>query len=204
MASRVLAGRTGSNFSVSIYGLQEVDRALKAFAPDVRKEMYTSIKGALGRVVNEARSNVPSQPPMSGWRTISPKNAGVSRSRGGLTRGGAGWAPWNQNSISSGIKQGTGKNMGSGNPKIGKVAFALRSESAAGVIFEQSGRKSSGTGTGTSFINILNQRYGGASRLLWKAYIKQSKSVIADIASAVEKAEAEMVRRGDLQSGGGL
>ena len=46
---------------VEVKGIVEVQKALKKFAPDLYKEMNKEIRAAMREVVNEARTNVPTQ-----------------------------------------------------------------------------------------------------------------------------------------------
>jgi hypothetical protein len=53
---------------VEIRGNADLIKALRAFTPDLEKELRKELKSALTPVVNAARGFVPSQSPMSGWQ----------------------------------------------------------------------------------------------------------------------------------------
>ena len=126
---------------------------------------------------------------MSGWRKTDAINPTG-------TRGGAGWPGWDANTVKAGIR----KTKAEGKVKRGKVGYlryttsagALLNESAAGSIFEIAGRKSDGTGTGTSFISTLNSRFKLASRTIWRTVDKDRPRIERNVERALNDAKAEL------------
>ena len=55
---------------VVLSGVDELKRALKKYAPDLRKEMDATIRAELKSVINETRDKVPGSPPggLYGWQ----------------------------------------------------------------------------------------------------------------------------------------
>ena len=53
---------------VELSGNADTRRALRAFAPDLEKELRTELRAALSPVVRKARGYVTDDSPMSGWR----------------------------------------------------------------------------------------------------------------------------------------
>lgn len=143
-----------------IWGLKDTRKALREFAPDLQKEMNQRIRTEGNKLRDFARSRVPNDPPVTNWNRSAPAN--------GRARGGAGWPAWNAAEIRKGIKFKSG-----GRTRVkGSVysdAYSLRTESAAGVIYEVGGRRSNGrTRSGAFLIKTLNN-YGVASRGIWAA-----------------------------------
>ena len=56
---------------VEIRGNADLRKALRAFAPDLEKQMRKELQAALMPVVKKARGFVPSDSPMSGWQARS-------------------------------------------------------------------------------------------------------------------------------------
>jgi hypothetical protein len=56
---------------VEIRGNADLRKALRAFTPDLEKQLKLELKTALMPVVKKARGFVPSQSPMSGWQARS-------------------------------------------------------------------------------------------------------------------------------------
>jgi hypothetical protein len=162
-------------------GIKETLDALAAFDKDAVKRFNKVINDELSSAQSSARGFVKQDPPMSGWRktdAIKPTS----------TRGGKGWPGWDANAIQSGIvkTKAQGKVRGDYTTSAG----ALKNNSAAGAIFEVAGRKTSGSGTGTSFISTLNNRFGKASRLIWRVVDKDKDRIEKNVEQALNEAKA--------------
>lgn len=171
---------------IVLTGIKETLEALKEFDKDAVKRFNKVINTELAGAERDARASVPEQP-MSGWRkadAIKPRKT---------TRGGAGWPGWDRAVVQSGIKKSKAQGkVRKGNFDYTTSAGALLNQSAAGAIFEVAGRKTSGTGTGKSFINTLNERFGKASRSIWRTVDKDRARIEANVARALEQAKAEL------------
>jgi hypothetical protein len=122
---------------VVLSGVDELKRALKKYAPDLRKEMDAKIKGELKSVIDEARSRVPGSVPggLYGWQN----------------KGSEGFSPipgqnrpfpkYNPMIIRKGLvyRAGTSKTQPTGFAAL----FSLWNSSAAGSIIEVAGRRNS-------------------------------------------------------------
>lgn len=196
MASAISGRRTKAGFEVGIIGLEGTQRALKNMAPDLAKVLDTELKQAVAPVIADAKRLIPSDSPMSGWRTTAAKN--------GRSRGGAGWPAWDSSRAKGGIVWRKGKPKGSNSPRIGRVAYSLQSKDAAAAIFEIAGRRSTGKqgmshnpNAGRRFIDTLNQRHGTASRALWESWDRHRSGTNRDIVAAINKAETDLTNRVD-------
>jgi hypothetical protein len=168
---------------VVLTGIKETLDALAAFDKDAVKRFNKVINDELSSAQSTARGFVKQDPPMSGWRktdAIKPTS----------TRGGKGWPGWDASAIQSGIVKT--KAQGKVRGDFTTSAGALKNNSAAGAIFEVAGRKTSGSGTGVSFISTLNRpdRGGKPSRLIWRVVDKDKDKIERNVAQALDEAKA--------------
>lgn len=164
------------NIGVTIYGIDELKRALRQFAPDLKKEMDAEIRSALSPIVGRARSLVP-QRALSGW----------GRGGGGEWSQRLGWDP---SAVRSGmrIRQGGRRARGS----AVKAAWRITQRDAAGSVWEVAGRRSRGSSPqGRAFIAGLDRGSGSASRGIWRAFDDLDGTQIAETAvlGAIRSAE---------------
>jgi len=180
-----------ANEVIVLTGIKETIDALKAFDKDAVKRFNKVINDELSGAESDARRSVDlikndkTDTPMSGWR----KTDAFKPTK---TRGGKGWPGWDSTVVKAGIK----KSKSQGKPRkyqgYTTSAGSLFNESAAGAIFEVAGRTGNGTGTGTSFINTLNERFQKASRTIWRTVDKDRPRIEANVAKALEEAKAEL------------
>lgn len=163
---------------IAVYNLAEVQRALKAIAPTVEKEMNRAIRTALNETRDVARARIPDSPPMSGWR----QGAAAK----GRSRGGAGWPGWNPGAMRAGITVGRGNGRGRRISSI-NVAWRLQSSEAAATIFDKAAEGHSSVGE--QFVSNLHDREGTAQRVLWPAWLATRKVALEEVAAAIGRAE---------------
>lgn len=172
---------------VVLTGVKETIDALKDFDKDAVKRFNKVINNELSNAERDARSLVAQigQTPMSGWKPYDAKN--------GKTRGGAGWPGWNSGVIQSGIRKT--KAQGKVRGDYTTSAGALVNKSAAGSIFEIAGRNwkgNAGGGSGNQFQRTLMNRFGKASRLVWRVIDKDASEIQARVKRALDEAKAEL------------
>jgi len=119
---------------VVLSGVDELKRALKKYAPDLRKEMDATIRAELKSVINETRDKVPGSPPggLYGWQDKGQDVVSrTSKSRA--------FPRYNQMLIRKGLvyRSGTSKRQSTGFAAL----FSLWNSSAAGSIIEVAGRE---------------------------------------------------------------
>ena len=168
-----------ANEVVAINGIKETTAALKKFDKNAARQLNKVINDELRRAEGDARRLVPFKPPMSGWRKSDPVK--------GRSRGGKGWPAWSQDQIRTGIIKTRAE--GKVRPDYTTSAGALIQKSAAGAIWEVAGRKSSGEGTGRNMIGVLNTRFQGASRGIWKVVDRDKDKIIANVKNAMNDAK---------------
>lgn len=178
MASAIGTDRQTVGMSVAIYGLRDVQRAMRQFAPDLKKEMDKQIRAALQPVRSRAQASVPGTV-MSGWKNWQGERLA-----------------WDPRKVKSGIRIAQG---GRGRAGTGvKVAWKLTNVSAVGSIVEVAGRKNAGGNSdkGRQFIANLN-RFAQPSRLIWAAWddLGGDEQVTPKVTEAIEAATAEFNRR---------
>ena len=170
-----------STDAVVLTGLKETLKALGDFDKGAVKEFTKVINKELSSVKKEAQGYVDAQPPLSGWATQPARNP--------RTRGGAGWPAWDQSIIRKGIS--SSKAEGKVRKDYTTSAGSLINKTAAGVIYELSGRSNKSAGK-NRFISNLENQVGDASRLIWKAVDKNKDRIEKNILNALEKAKATL------------
>lgn len=175
---------------IVLTGIKETIDALKAFDKDAVKRFNKVINTELAGAQRDARNIIQDEPPMSGW---SKSDAAKPRK---TTRGGAGWPGWNSGEIKSKITKT--KAQGKVRGDYTTSAGALLNKSAAGSIFEVAGRIASGTRRMTAqsssgqFLRTIGNRFGKASRVVWRVVDKDRSRIEANVNRALEQAKADL------------
>ena len=173
---------------IVLTGIKETLDALKEFDKDAVKRFNKVINTELAGAERDAKGLISEQPPMSGWR----KSDAIK----GRTRGGAGWPGWNAGEIKSKITKT--KAQGKVRGDYTTSAGALLNKSAAGAIFEVAGKKASGTKAMTAqsssgqFLRTIGNRFGKASRVVWRVVDKDRNKIEANVNRALEQAKADL------------
>ncbi len=180
--------------TIILTGVQETLTALKEFDKGAVRRFSKVINAELAGAEQDARALVAAasgygnnNTPMSGWSPNDPTNPRKS------TRGGAGWPGWNVGVIQAGIKKT--KAQGKVRKDFTTSAGALLNKSAAGAIFEVAGRKTKGSTARTGsaqFLRTLGNRFGPASRLVWRVLDKDKPKIERNVARALEEAKATL------------
>ena len=174
---------------IVLTGIKETLDALKEFDKDAVKRFNKVINTELAGAQRDAKNLIDEDPPMSGWR----KSDAAKPTK---TRGGAGWPGWNAGEIKSKIT----KTRAEGKVRKGDFttsAGALLNKSAAGAIFEVAGRKTKagfGGGSSQQFLRTLGNRFGKASRVVWRVVDKDRARIQANVAKALNDAEKQLQR----------
>ena len=193
---------------IEVEGVKETRKALKAFAPDLSKQLDIELRAALAPIAKKARGFVEADSPMSGW-------AGRSFSEGRFPT-------YNARTISSGIGFSTkaGKTTRSGFTSNAKIF----NKSVAGAIYETAGRKnpngqqwvgakSGGSSKGVS--RSVNPRAGeqfisnlpplvnstkGRGRLILRAWAQDKGKAYGAAIKAIDKAERAFRERAERET----
>lgn len=173
---------------IVLTGIKETLDALKEFDKDAVKRFNKVINNELRGAERDAKGLISEEPPMSGWRKADAAK--------GRTRGGAGWPGWNAGEIKSKITKT--KAQGKVRGDYTTSAGALLNKSAAGAIFEVAGKKASGTQAMTAqsssgqFLRTIGNRFGKASRVVWRVVDKDRARIEENVARALEQAKADL------------
>jgi len=170
---------------IVLTGIKETIDALKQFDKDAVKRFNKVINTELAGAQKDARNIISEDPPMSGWRKADAAK--------GRVRGGKGWPGWNAGEIKSKIT----KTKAQGKVRVDYTtsAGALLNKSAAGAIFEVAGKKTKagfGGGSGQQFLRTLGNRFGKASRVVWRVVDKDRARIEENVARALEQAKADL------------
>lgn len=185
---------------IVLTGIKETLDALKEFDKDAVKRFNKVITNELSNAERDARNlvsavaNSRTNTPMSGWKESDAANPRRT------TRGGAGWPGWNTGVIQHGIVKT--KVQGKVRKDYTTSAGALVNKSAAGAIFEIAGRKwksNSGGGSGNQFQRTLMNRFGKASRLIWRVVDKDADKIQKNVKKALDDAKAELQKHFDRE-----
>ena len=184
--------------AVILVGVKETITALKEFDKKAVSQFRKVINTELRQAENDAKqiaikaSSHGAGAPMSGWKTTPAKNP---RRRNG-NKDDKGFPAWNVSEVVEGIKSSKAKGKVRGNYTTS--AGALINENAAGKIFELAGRKkgtstvSTDAGSGEQFKRTLSNRYGKASRLIWRIVDRDKAKIEKNVEQAYEIAKATL------------
>jgi hypothetical protein len=180
---------------IVLTGIKETLDALKAFDKDAVKRFNKVINDELFAAQSSARGFVKQDPPLSGWRktnAVNPTNV----------RGGKGWPGWDAGAIQAGIVKT--KTQGKVRGDYTTSAGALKNNNAAGAIFEVAGRlgqSKSNSKSGVNFKKVLDDRFGKASRLIWRVVDKDKPRIEANVAQALNQAKTELQKHLNREQG---
>jgi len=176
--------------AIELVGVKRTLMALERFDKNAVKEFNKIVNSELRTAKKDALGFVKKDPPLSGWNTAPARNP--------RTRGGAGWPAWDQSIIKSGIS--VTKAEGKVRKDYTTNAGALKNKSAAGVIYELSGRKNKSAGK-NKFISNLESKTDNASRLIWKAVDKNRDKIVKNVNNAFKKVKLELQRNLEKERG---
>ena len=171
---------------IVLTGIKETIDALKEFDKDAVKRFNKVINTELAGAQRDARNIISEEPPMSGWRKADAAK--------GRVRGGKGWPGWDAGEIKSKIT----KTKAQGKVRRGDYttsAGALLNKSAAGAIFEIAGKKTKagfGNSSADQFLRTLGNRFGKASRVVWRVVDKDRARIEANVNRALEQAKIDL------------
>ena len=169
---------------VVLLGLHETIADLKKFDKDAAKRFNKVVNSTLEEAKVEAIGYVPAVP-MRGWQTKASSKPGEKSSEGKK------FAAYNPEAIKAGIKKSRAQGKVRGDYTTS--AGALLNTDRAGAIFEIAGRAKGKetTASGVQFKANL-ERFGKASRVVWKAVDRNKIIFEARIAQALDVAKRDL------------
>lgn len=195
---------------VVVQGVPELKKALKKFAPDLRKQMDDEIRTALKEVTNDAKAKVPGQAPggLYNWQD----NGQESKSRTGRATA---FPKYNANVIRRGLTYSLGRSRR--NMAGFASLYSLLNKSASGAIAETAGRanpfgskrsQSNNPNAGARFIGGMNGigamksldgRQKSTGRILFAAYAENEGKALDAVFKAIDKAQREFKQRAKVR-----
>lgn len=186
---------------VKVEGTRNALRALAQFDPELAKEIGKELSAQGRTIANDAKSFLPTESPMRGWRTVPARVPRGRQNRDGSfstfreSRGGRGWPEWTGNLYRASIKSR-------------RRQFDLTLTSArdpAGMIFEVAGtkggrgRNSSGSPQGQAFIKKLGEvKESGpgnrSGRAMVRGLKKNYRSALDGLEAATDKTMTTLQR----------
>lgn len=162
--------------------VRQVLTALKGYDKRLQQQTLKTIRRSARTIVRAAQANTPTDPPMSGWRTVPATN--------GVTRGGRGWPAWVE------VRRGVNYRIGRrtrirATNQIRWDLVRIVQRNAAGQIYEFADQ--SDTVRGQQFVANLN-RGRRPSRAVWPAVDQHLPQVESDMMDAVRLA-ADIMNR---------
>jgi len=197
--------------ATEVVGAIALRKALNKYAPDLAKELTKELGAVLKPIVNEARSFVPLQSPMSGWSE-------VANPRGKFPK-------YNALEIRKGIVYKTTPSMPNRAGFVNNIR--IQNKSMVGAIYETAGRKngqgqdwigpkaggaskgvsrSNNPYAGNQFISNLGNLYGSnrrgdhrmMGRLIFRAWAKTQGKANASVLKAIENTTTKFNKRTTL------
>ena len=159
---------------VEVNGLADTLRTLRRVDPELRKTTIRRMKLAAKPMQAEAKKLFPDASPLSGWGSWTGRSGnritGPEGYDGGMVRKG----------VKVAFKGSKARNSDT------IPLLTLRQTSAAGVIFDIAGRKSSGNSpSGRAMIARLD-RFAPASRVMWPTAERHMPEVVQGVRSAID------------------
>lgn len=168
--------------TLEVKGIKEALRDLNTIGKKLRRSLTVEYKEIVYPMVQEAISLVPSKAPMSGF-----DRQWVPRSNGALyaTPGKEQVLPWSFRAgqikpFLSGKRPRT-TSFGTSN----LATFGVRWMGKGAVLFDTASHSS--TPQGAQMTKTLNARFGGPSRVMWRAYEHTSLDIQHELRQLVEK-----------------
>jgi hypothetical protein len=177
----------GSGFDITVTGLDQLKKELSVLAPDLKNQLTKVFRNSAKKVRDDARGKVPSDPPLSHWRTVKTVNGSV--------RNGVGFPHYDAAQIRAGIEYKAGVTAPGFQAKHSQKFFGYRvyNASAAGNILEVS--KHAQSKSGPSFIAGLMAKIGTTGRLIYKAFDDNEAEINQATSREVDRIMAEYDRR---------
>lgn len=170
------------NVKIEVLGVKDALRELNSIDKKARRQVTIEYRKIVQPAVSAAQSMIPTYPPMSGWaRAWAPNGRGEilpyngQRSRKAVAA-----------FISSRRPQefaGMVRNLS---------AFGFQWKSADARLFDTA--QHGDTPAGRRMAKVLNLHFGRPSRIMWKAWAKESSAIQAELAKLIEDVMARVNR----------
>ena len=164
--------------NVSVVGIKEALKQINKIDPKLRRAITKEYKSIVDPIVKSAQSAYPELPPMSGW-------ARPYKSLGA----------WDAGKVKKGVqakvntRKARNRNLAKGAEYETIGTFIVYQKTGWGSIFDMAGRKSS-----SPMVEVLNDRFGKASRSMWPAYEQNKEPIDRQMEALVKQVMNEVSR----------
>jgi hypothetical protein len=162
---------------IQVTGVKQTLKTLNKLAPEMRKGFNKEYKNIVKPIVDDAKSRVPTQAPLSGMNR-NWKHLGT----------------WDGQKVKRGIvsKIDTRKSRSKSASNFSNAetvgALYVMSKTGYGIIYDMAGRKTQGS----PFVQALQAQWGSASRSMWPAWETNAEKVTKSVADLVHATERQV------------
>jgi hypothetical protein len=166
--------------TTEVVGVKDALRELNKIDKRARRFITKRFREIMLPTLQEARSLLPQRAPMSGWERFWNAQPGLQR---GLTRSTVlPWVPENPRRIEAFVSGSRPKEIAG--VTRGLAAFGIRWKGSQAALFDMS--QNPKTPQGNHMVDVLNQRFGTPSRVMWRAFERTDDDVEAEIEKLVK------------------
>ena len=163
---------------VTVLGIKDALKQINSIDPKLRRAITKEYKRIVAPIVKSAQDAYPELPPMSGWSRAY-KSLGA----------------WDAGKVKKGVqakvntRKARNRNLAKGADYETIGTFIVYQKTGWGSIFDMAGRK-----TSSPMVEVLNARYGNASRSMWPAYEQNKEQVDREMQGLVKQVMHEVDR----------
>jgi hypothetical protein len=163
---------------VTVLGIKDALKQINSIDPKLRRAITKEYKSIVAPIVKSAQDAYPELPPMSGWSRAY-KSLGA----------------WDAGKVKKGVqakvntRKARNRNLAKGADYETIGTFIVYQKTGWGSIFDMAGRK-----TSSPMVEVLNARFGNASRSMWPAYEQNKEQVDREMAGLVKQVMNEVDR----------
>jgi hypothetical protein len=163
---------------VTVLGIKDALKQINSIDPKLRRAITKEYKSIVAPIVKSAQDAYPELPPMSGWSRAY-KSLGA----------------WDAGKVKKGVqakvntRKARNRNLAKGADYETIGTFIVYQKTGWGSIFDMAGRK-----TSSPMVEVLNARYGNASRSMWPAYEQNKEQVDQEMQGLVKQVMHEVDR----------
>jgi len=163
---------------VTVLGIKDALKQINSIDPKLRRAITKEYKSIVAPIVKSAQDAYPELPPMSGWSRAY-KSLGA----------------WDAGRVKKGVqakvntRKARNRNLAKGANYETIGTFIVYQKTGWGSIFDMAGRK-----TSSPMVEVLNARYGNASRSMWPAYEQNKEQVDREMQGLVKQVMDEVDR----------
>lgn len=175
---------------IEVVGLKEALKELNNIDKIARRQITKDFKQIMAPTIAEALQLLPNDAPLSGFKRVwSPRNSGAEV------------FPWAGVSFTKHIKAFTsGKKVreAPGGFKQNLAIFGMKWEGPEARVFDMAGKAGGRTPQGKEMIRALTSRFGGPSRVIWRAYQQTQGQVETQVRALVNDVMRQVGNNGRI------